>query len=173
MTSALVRPASEIDAESIANIYNPYILSNHCTFELETLTARQVAGRIESIQKDYHWLVYEQDKKVLAYAYTCQWKPRGAYRQTAEISVYVDQHHTGLGIGHSLYEKLIHLAKEAGLHTLLAGIAQPNEGSNRFHEQFGFQKVGQLEEVGYKFGRWYDVAYYQLPLTLKPSQTSG
>ena len=110
------------------------------------------------------WLVLEDEKQVVGYAYATQWKPRGAYRRTVETTVYIHQSFQGKGYGKLLYLELIEALKAQEYHALLGGISLPNEGSIVLHEKVGFKKAGQLREVGFKFDRWIDVGYWELIL---------
>ena len=101
---------------------------------------------------------------IQGYAYATDWKPRGAYRHSVESTVYLRNGQSGHGYGSQLYSKLIELLMRLQVHTVIGGIAQPNEESIALHEKFGFVKVAHFKEVGYKFDQWVDVAYWQLIL---------
>lgn len=109
-------------------------------------------------------LIAEIDGKTAGFATYHTFKPKIGYRFTAEHSVYVREGFQGKGVGSSLLEALIGLAKENGLHTLVGYIDAENKDSIAFHEKFGFANAGLLEEVGYKFDRWLDVRLMQLKL---------
>jgi len=114
--------------------------------------------------KKHPWWVFEQEGVVLGYAFSTKWKSRSAYRFTVESSVYVAPKQRQKGVGTLLYSKLIESLKKEGFRIILAGISLPNDKSISFHEKLGFQKVGQLESVGYKFNRWIDVGYWELKI---------
>lgn len=84
------------------------------------------------------------------------------YRYTIEISVYVSKDHRGLGISKLLVNALIDKAKEAGLHAVIAGVSADNEISIRLHQSLGFTEVAHFKEVGFKFGRWLDLKFFEL-----------
>lgn len=158
-----IRPVESIDADAITEIYNHYIQASYATFELETIDVSEMSHRIEDLAKDgYPFLVAEESGEILGYAYAHRFRPRPAYRRSAEVSVYVQQKAEGRKIGTRLYERLIPDCFAAGAHTLVAVISLPNEASVRLHEKFGFRKIGQFSEVGRKFDRWIDVGYWQL-----------
>ena len=94
------------------------------------------------------------------------------YRWTAEVGVYVRPGAQGSGVGSALYTQLLPLCRDRGLHTLVAGIALPNEPSVRLHERFGFSPAGVLPFVGYKQGRWIDVGYWVLHFPGTPERVS-
>lgn len=156
-----VRAAQAADAEAIAAIYNHYVAGSIVTFEEQPVTAQQMAQRLDETAP-LPWLVAETNGKVAGYACASRWKGRCAYRYSAESSVYLDHALTGRGIGSLLYEALIDALHAQGLHVIIGGIALPNDASVRLHEKFGFRKTAHFEQVGFKFGRWIDVAYFQL-----------
>ncbi len=162
----MIRSAITEDAKEIVEIYNHYILNDHCTFEIEPINQDEMNLRIEKVQQALNlpWIVLLIEDKILGYAYATQWKPREAYARTAEVSVYLKKNATGKGYGKLLYEELIMRLRALGLHALLAGISLPNDSSIRLHESLGFEKVGQLKAVGNKFDRWIDVGYWELIL---------
>lgn len=164
----MTRNATTDDAEAIAAIYNHYVATTAITFEEEAVTAGEMAHRIESYTKDLPWLVFEDEGRVLGYAYATPWKARAAYRHSVEVTVYVEKAHGGRGIGTALYRELIPRLREKGVHALVAGIALPNPGSQTLHESFGFERLGRFREVGRKFGRWIDVGYWELVLQACP-----
>ncbi len=160
----MIRPATSHDADQIAAIYNHYIEHSVVTFEEVPLAADEMRARIEQGIPDYPWLVAESDEGLAGYAYATRWKPRSAYRNTVETSVYISPTRQRRGVGEALYRSLIDRLQEGGFHTALGGIALPNEASVSLHEKLGFRKVGELEQVGWKFDRWVNVGYWQRTL---------
>jgi len=156
------RKAELKDSEEIAKIYNYYIENSHSTFETETISSAEMQKRIEETIEFYPFLVAEDKCGVVAYAFAHQYKSRCAYKNTAEVSVYVNEGNSGQGIGIKLYEKLFAELLKTDVHALIAGIALPNDASVKLHERFGFEKVAHFREVGFKFGRWIDVGYWEL-----------
>ena len=176
-----VRHATPEDAAAIAAMYNYYVTNTVVTFEQEAVSAAEVANRISGVnQAGLPWLVAElsaessgrsettgrsgQAPELVGYAYATGWKSRPAYRYTTEVSVYVAPGREGLGVGSALYGHLLPEIASLGVHVALGGITLPNAGSVALHEKFGFHKVAHLEEVGFKFGRWIDVGYWQRTL---------
>ncbi len=102
----------------------------------------------------------------MGYAYATQWKARAAYDFAREVTVYLKPGFENLGYGTKLYRALISILQDSPIHSLIAGIAQPNAASVALHEKLGFKKVGEFEEVGLKFGRRVNIGYWQL-LTMK------
>ena len=165
MENILIRNANENDAEAIARIYNHYILNTVITFEEETVSNQEIASRIKEIKSaSLPYLVVEQNGKVFGFAYAGKWKSRSAYRFAVESSVYLDPGLVGEGFGSQLYVSLLDQLREMGVHTVIGGVALPNPASVRLHKKLGFTKVAEFHEVGFKFGKWIDVGYWQLKL---------
>lgn len=158
----MIRQAKISDAPQIASIYNYYVSNTIVTFEMKPLNASVIADKISKILKNYPWLVYEKNGKILGYAYATKWKPRGAYKHTVESTIYLEIDQSGKGIGGKLYSELISQLKVLNIHSIIGGIGQPNEASIALHEKLGFQKVAHFKEIGFKFDKWVDVAYWQL-----------
>jgi L-amino acid N-acyltransferase YncA len=157
----MIREATVDDAQAICGIYNYYVLNTIITFEEIPVLQTEMEQRIASISKNYPWLVYVEKNEVVAYAYATQWKARSAYNRTVETGIYVKQGFTRKGIGSQLYSSLVKILKEKQFHAVLGGIALPNTHSIALHEKLGFEITGQLKEVGYKFGKWIDVGYWE------------
>ncbi len=160
-----IRTATADDAEQIAAVYNYYIANTVITFETDLVDAREIADRIEAtLSIPLPWLVAERHDKVLGYAYASKWKGRCAYRFAVEATIYLDNEHTGQGIGRPLYGALIDAIRAHSMCTAIGGISLPNDASVHLHESLGFRKVGHFERVGFKQERWVDVGYWQLQL---------
>jgi phosphinothricin acetyltransferase len=157
-----IRPVTEDDAARLAEIYNPYVLETTVTFEESALTPSIMATRIaEAANARLPFLVADVTGEPAGFAYASSWKGRCAYRYSAETTVYVERSHWGHGLGTALYQALLDLLRGSGIHAVIGGIALPNEPSIRLHERLGFTQVAQFREVGFKFGKWIDVGYWQ------------
>lgn len=158
----MIRKVKLEDAKEIAEIYNYYILNSCVTFEEIPVSIEEMGRRIQATFLKFPWLVYEKDMEIIGYAYASVWKPRSAYKHTIESTVYLKNEATKNGIGSLLYKELISQLTNLGFHAVIGGISLPNEASIALHEKFGFKKVAQLKEVGYKFKKWVDVGYWEL-----------
>ncbi len=159
------RAATTRDSEPVARIYNHYIRETVITFEETEITHSEMADRIAKIgDLSLPWLVAESEGAIVGYAYAGKWRERSAYRYSVESTVYLDASATGRGIGTRLYRDLLTSLRATPVRTVLGVIALPNTASVALHERLGFTKVAELKEVGFKFGRWIDVAYWQLAL---------
>ncbi|MBP6640568.1 MAG: N-acetyltransferase [Bacteroidia bacterium] len=160
-----IRNASPSDAPEIAAIYNHFILETVITFEETAISDDEMAGRISEVSEKFPWIVCVEAGRILGYAYASSWKSRCAYRNSVETTVYLDANVAGRGLGKLLYQELLNRLRGLGLHAAIGGIALPNEASVRLHEKCGFEKVAHFKEVGFKFGNWIDVGYWQVLLT--------
>jgi L-amino acid N-acyltransferase YncA len=159
--SALVRAATEMDAAACAAIYAPYVTDTAISFETDPPSAEEMANRIAGASANHAWLVLEEADGVVGYAYGFPFRDRAAYRWTCEVSVYMQMGRRRTGGGRALYEALLARLAERGYHLAIAGMTLPNEASVGLHRALGFEPVGTYREVGFKHGRWHDVAWMQ------------
>ena len=165
MTEITIRSASAADADTLARIYNYYVENTVISFEEEPVSAQAMAARVSEVQAlSLPWLVAEVDEKVVGYAYANKWKVRSAYRHSVETTIYLEHGRAGRGVGRTLYAALLPHLRARGIHAVIGGAALPNEASVALHEKLGFDHVATFREVGFKHGRWVDVAYWQLVL---------
>lgn len=173
MPTIEIRPAVAADAARICAIYNPYIASTTITFEEAPVAEMEMARRILDVNEaGLAWLVAALGGEIIGYAYATRWRARPAYHHSVESTIYLDPEASGRGFGESLYRRLLDELHSRGLHAVIAGIAQPNARSVALHERLGFKKVAHFTEVGFKLGRWVDVAYWQLMLPGDRTQQS-
>ncbi len=159
-----VRPATAADLPAIVLIANVAIKTGHDHFAVRPWELEEAEAEFAGRDPRHAWLVAEQRGEVVGYCRTGPWKPRGAYRWTVEVGVYVEAGSRGGGIGRALYGALIPALEEAGIRTVVAGIALPNWPSVALHEALGFKEAGLLPRVGFKAGSWRDVGYWVLHL---------
>ncbi|MCA9767380.1 MAG: N-acetyltransferase [Gemmatimonadetes bacterium] len=161
----VIRPAGEGDLPALVAIYNHYIRTSIATFVEQEVMADAFALSMTAVRDaDLPWLVAADGPAILGYAYAAPWKARSAYRFSVETSVYLAPGYEGLGIGSMLYAALLDRLRARGIHAVVGGISLPNPASVALHERFGFAPVARFREVGFKFGRWIDVGYWQLLL---------
>jgi L-amino acid N-acyltransferase YncA len=157
-----IRTATPRDAEALASIYNHYVRETIVTFEEEPVSPETFSHRIEDVlASSLPWLVAIEAESAVGYAYATPWKPRSGYRFSVEVTVYVAHGCAGRGIGSALYGELFSALEARGAHAAIGGIALPNDASIALHEKFGMRKVAHFVEVGFKFGRWIDVGYWE------------
>jgi L-amino acid N-acyltransferase YncA len=160
VTLAMVRPAAEQDLAAINEIENWAVENTFAHFGLSPITLESTTESFAAASGRYPWLVAEESSIVVGFARAGGWKAREAYDRTTEIGVYVLPEWHGRRIATSLYEVLFDRLSAKGFHTVLAGIALPNDASVRLHEAFGMVKVAELPEVGFKHGAWRNTGYW-------------
>lgn len=165
-----IRPATSEDLGAIREIYNDAVLKTVASFDIEPRTPEEQEIWFATHGSKYPIVVAEQDDLVVGWASLSKWSDRGAYSDTAEISFYVKEEHQRKGIGRKLLEKILQEGQNAGLHAVIAQIAEGNEVSIRLAKFMGFDHVGILKEVGQKFGRLLDV--YVMQKTYSIAETS-
>ncbi len=158
----MIRSVQPQDIATITSIYNHYIEHTAVTFEEVKIDEHEMNQRVIKYSESLPWLVFEENKKIIAYAYAIPWKGRSAYRFSVETSIYVDQSAHKKGIGTALYSSLIEQLRSQNFHAIIGGITLPNDASIRLHEKLGFNKIAEFKEVGFKFGEWRNVGYWQL-----------
>lgn len=155
----MIRTVEEKDIPSLVAIYNYYIENTIFTLEMEPLSAEAFGARIEKITERFPYLIYEENGEILGYAYLNDFNPRGGYRFTADLSLYVAHGARGKGIGRALYETIEPMAKEMGLCNIISLITSENEASLAFHKALGFERVAQIDNIAHKFDRWIGLCY--------------
>ncbi|WP_327429412.1 GNAT family N-acetyltransferase [Streptomyces sp. NBC_01236] len=169
-TEVQVRPGVESDLGALTDIYNHYVRETPITFDTAVFTPEERRSWLLSHPEDGpHRLMVATDadsQTILGYAASSAFRVKAAYDTSVEVSVYLAPDAGGRGVGTLLYEALFEALAGEDLHRAYAGIAQPegNEASVRLHERFGFRHVGTYREVGRKFGRYWDVAWYEKEL---------
>ena len=156
-----IRDAVPADGAACAAVYRPYVTDTVITFEYEPPPAEQMAHRIEAAQERHAWVVLEEDDRVVGYAYAAPVKERAAYRWACEVSVYLEMGRRRTGAGRALYEALFERLIQRGFRIAVAGLTLPNDASEGLHLAVGFEPVGVYRGIGWKLGRWHDVARMQ------------
>lgn len=171
-TEVQVRPGVEGDLDYLTAIYNHYVRETAITFDTAIFTPEERRPWLLSHPEDgpYRLMVATEahpegdSQRILGYATSSPYRPKPAYVTSVEVSVYLAPDAGRRGIGTLLYDALFTALAEEDVHRAYAGIAQPNEASERLHARFGFRYVGTYREVGRKFGRYWDVAWYEKDL---------
>ncbi|MET9848535.1 GNAT family N-acetyltransferase [Streptomyces ossamyceticus] len=163
-----VRQGVEADLATLTDIYNHYVRETPITFDTAVFTPEERRPWLLSHLVDgRHRLIVattEDSQRILGYATSSAFRAKAAYDTSVEVSVYLAPDAGGRGVGTLLYKALFEALAGEDVHRAYAGIAQPNEPSTRLHERFGFRHVGTYREVGRKFGRYWDVAWYEKDL---------
>ena len=148
--------------EEITDIYNEAVLTTTATFDTAPVELDEQRIWFAEHNEKFPIFVATEEKKILGWASLSKWSGRCAYADTAEISIYVKDGFRGRGIGKHLMEKILSEGEKAGVHTVIARIADESEASIRLHESAGFTHIGTIKEVGKKFGRLLDVHLMQI-----------
>jgi L-amino acid N-acyltransferase len=161
VTIRIARPA---DLPAINAIYNHYVACSTCTYQVEPSTDQERRQWYDAHDRLHPITVAEANGRVVGWGSLSRFHARAAFDRTVENSVYIHHEWHRKGIGRAILADLIQRARELGHHTVIAGISADQSASVELHRAFGFESVGHLKEVGFKFGRWLDLVYMQLML---------
>jgi phosphinothricin acetyltransferase len=159
-----IRAASEHDLGAINDIYNHYVAHSTATFQERPETPGERAAWFRDRGEAHPVLVAERDGEVVGWASLSPHRARSGYRHTCEVSIYLREDACGAGLGRRLLGELLERGRAAGHHVVLAGTCTEQEASMRLHRALGFEQVALFREVGRKFDRWLDVAYFAFRL---------
>lgn len=165
-----IRPAVRSDCPGILAVYNEAVLTTTATYDYEPRTLEHRLQWFDDHERGGFavFVAVETDSQgletVVGWSALNRYHDRMGFRFTSENSVYVAASHRGRGLGKRLLAPLIPAARARGLRAVIAAIDASNTASLKLHEGFGFVQVGLFRRVGYKFGRWLDVAYFELEL---------
>jgi L-amino acid N-acyltransferase YncA len=148
----IVRMATASDAPGALAIYGPVVESTAISFELIVPTVADMSARIVDRQPAYPWLVAEDQRGIIGYAYAGPFNERTAYGWSVSTSVYIAPTARGRGVGRALYRSLLAILSAQGYRQAMAGITLPNAASVALHEAMGFRPVGVYRQAGWKFG---------------------
>jgi L-amino acid N-acyltransferase YncA len=162
----MIRPSTDADIPAVTAIYAHHVRHGLASFELEPPGEEEMARRrAEVLERGFPYLVAEIDGGVAGYAYAAPYRPRPAYRFTAEDSVYIHPDHTRKGLGRLLLAAVIARCEELGCRQMIAVIGDSaNAASIGLHRALGFEHAGTLRTVGFKHGRWVDTVLMQRAL---------
>ena len=164
----MIRIARQEDSNQLVEIYGWYVENTAVSFEYEAPTVAEFAGRIREILETHPFLVYEEDGRLLGYAYAHPLIRRKACDWAVEVSIYIHRDARGKGIGRALYEALEKILLRQNICTLEACVAACDredkyltDSSIRFHTKMGYKTVGKMSDCGYKFGAWYHLLWME------------
>jgi phosphinothricin acetyltransferase len=160
----IVQCTFEGHADAILEIFNEAILNSTALYDYKPRAPQSMVGWFEAKRVGGFPVigVEDADGTLLAFGSYGTFRAWPAYKYTVEHSVYVHKDHRGRGLGRVVMQELIAAAQAKGIHAMIGGIDATNAGSIALHERLGFRRVGTLPQVGFKFGRWLDLAFYQL-----------
>jgi phosphinothricin acetyltransferase len=157
----MIRPATEKDVPEILSIYAPYVENSTATFEYDVPCSRSFLQRFCDITAQYPWLVFEEEGKILGYAYASAPYTRAAFSWCAEPSIYLRPEAKGRGIGKKLYAVLEEILLRQGYQVLYALITSENAESIAFHRKNGYEFRANFPDCGFKFGRWLGLVWME------------
>ena len=161
----MIRVATADDAADITAIYVPIVATTTISFELVPPSIDDMREKIDATLRQWPWLVnLDADGRVNGYVCAGKHRDAGAYQWSVNTSVYIREDSRGRGIGKALYLELFDRLRRLGYFRAFAGIALPNDASIALHESVGFEPIGTYQAVGYKFGAWRDVGWWQVGL---------
>ncbi|TFW17084.1 GNAT family N-acetyltransferase [Duganella callida] len=163
---AIVQCSFERHAPAILDIFNDAILHSTALYEYKERTMQTMTAWFEAKRNGGFPVIGIEDESgtLLGFGSYGTFRAFPAFKYTVEHSVYIHKDQRGKGLGKLMLQELIAAARGQGLHAMMGGIDAANAGSIALHQQLGFKHVGTLPEVGFKFGKWLDLAFYQLTL---------
>jgi L-amino acid N-acyltransferase YncA len=160
-----IRDATVSDLAAVTDIYNEVLLHSTAIYREEpTTTEERIAWWRAQLEKGYPLLVAEDEGSIIGFASFGDFRPWPGYRFTVEGTIHLRREARHRGIGTMLFQKLLSRARDAGKHMMIAGVDSENIASLRFMEKLGAERRAHLKEVGFKFGRFLDLVYFQIPL---------
>lgn len=166
MSGLIVRASTGADVAQCAEIYGHHVLHGTASFEVDPPDLAEMRRRRDAVlELGLPYLVAEKQGRVMGYAYAGNWRPRPAYKFSVEDSIYISHDAVGQGVGKALLPVLIDRCAALGKRQMVAVIGDSAQtASIRLHAACGFQMVGTLKDIGFKFGRWLDSVLMQRPL---------
>ncbi|MGH2759603.1 MAG: GNAT family N-acetyltransferase [Actinomycetota bacterium] len=161
---AEIRPGTQPDMETLNELYNHYVRTSACTFDIDEISMDARLAWFEEFGGRYKLLVAAEEGRAVGYAVSKYFRPKQAYETSVETSVYVAHDRHGRGIGGELYAGLFEALDGEDVHRAYAGITVPNPASFVLHERFGFRQVAYFTEQGRKFDKYWDVAWLEKEL---------
>jgi phosphinothricin acetyltransferase len=166
VTHVSVRPGAPDDLPALTVLYNHYVENTHVTFDLQPYSVEQRGEWFSHYARSgpHRLLVAHVGANAVGYATSSKFRNKAAYDTSVEATVYVRDDGSRRGVGSALYAALFDALRDEDVHRAYAGIALPNDASIALHRKFGFEEVGTYREVGRKFGRYWDVTWFEKPL---------
>lgn len=171
----IVECTLEEHGDAILDILNDAIVNSTALFDYEPRTSENMVAWFQTKLAGNFPVIglVNEGNTLVGFSTMGSFRPFPANKYTVEHSVYVHKDYRGEGLGKRLLELIIEAAQERDLHAMVGGIDATNQGSIELHKKHGFVHVGTLPEVGFKFGRWLDLAFYQLTLKTPQNPTDG
>ena len=169
---AHIRFITEADYQGALEVYALYVLHTAVTFDYEVPSLEDFSQKLYGISQRYPVLVCEIDGQVVAYCYGGAHRAKIAYQWSVESTIYISEAYHGKGLGHIMYTALFDILRLQGFINVYAGVSVPKAQSEHFHLKYGFKPVGVFEKIGYKFGQWHDLSWFEYRLVEHPDVPS-
>ena len=162
-------------AKEILAILNEAIETSTAIYDYKARTAESMVGWFKTKKKGSYPVIglESESGKLLGFASYGMFRAWPAYKYTVEHTVYIHHAHRGRGLGTLLLQEVIKQAENQGVHVLVGGIDASNQDSIAMHVKAGFVHSGTISQAGFKFGRWLDLAFYQLTLSTPTEPVDG
>lgn len=166
MTDITIRPLIKNDLSAVKDIYNHYIKNTHINFETNPYNDEYMQNWFAQFDHSgrYHAYIAAQEGQILGFAFSQKYRPKPAYSTSVETTIYLTQQSAGKGLGKRLGQHLLDALKQQDLHRAYAGVALPNDASIGFHKKLGYKVVGNFNQVGRKFDKYYDMVLLEYRL---------
>lgn len=167
MSDLLIRIANDGDLSALTELYNYYVCNSAISFDLFPFSLEQRREWFKQYLPEgrYRLLVAQQESQIVGYVTSSPFRVKAAYETSVETSIYLHPESIGRGIGKKLYLALFDSLQKEDVHRAYAGITLPNAASIALHRKLGYRAIGIYEEVGRKFGRYWDVEWYEKKLS--------
>ncbi len=171
----LVACTYESHAREVLDILNEAIVNSTAVYDYKLRAPESMVGWFQAKQAGRYPVIgaTADDGGLLGFASYGAFRAWPAYKYSVEHSVYVHRDHRGKGVGLALMRELIDAAQKQQYHVMVGGIDLANRGSIALHEKLGFSHAGTIHHAGFKFGRWLDLAFYQLILKTPEAPVDG
>ena len=165
----------DVHGEAILGILNHAILNSTALYDYQQRSMESMCEWFKAKELSNFPVIgaVSTSGKLLGFASYGTFRAWPAYKYTVEHSVYIDSAHRGEGVGLALMQKLIAKAEEREYHLMIGGIDETNAASIALHQKLGFTHAGTIRQAGFKFGRWLDLAFYQLILKTPHAPVDG
>ncbi len=161
----IIRLVKSADFAAVLEIYKPFVTSTGITPEDEVPGLQEFSIKIDGLANNYPFLISEVNGKVTGYTFANNFRAAQGHKWSVEVSIYLSKDYYGKGVAAALYQSLFAILKLQNYINVFAGIVLPNQRSEVFHKNLGFQEVGTFKKGVYKLGNWHDVRWFQLNLT--------
>lgn len=157
-------------ASAVMEIYNYYIKNSFAAYPEQELPIT-FFGKLLEMTEGYPTFVIKSGDGVVGFCFLRAYNTFPTFKNTAEISYFINEKHSGKGLGKIALDKLIDAGREQGITTILASVSSKNARSLSFHQKNGFNECGRFRQIGRKFGEAFDVVWFSKNLSIGQAKT--